>query len=135
MYYALGRLGRTHFINKWGYYIGITPERIEAVERRFNKHPGRMIIFGKLAYGFEIVAVIAAGITRVPFFRFVGYAFISAVPKFTAFALIGYFFGSTYITVAKSLKNLALAVPVVLVIAIVVFFGYRFITKEFTKKL
>lgn len=81
MYYALGYYGRQRFINRWGRFLGITLERVERLEKHFEKHSGRTLIIGKLSHGVGAVVLVAAGIARVPFRKFVWYNFIPSLPK------------------------------------------------------
>lgn len=37
MYYALGYYGRQRFVKRWGRFLGITFERVERLEKHFEK--------------------------------------------------------------------------------------------------
>jgi len=38
MFYAIGYYGRQKFVNRWGRFLGITSERVERLEKHFEKH-------------------------------------------------------------------------------------------------
>ena len=81
MYYELGYYGRQRLINRWGHFLGITLERVERLEKHFEKHSGKTLIIGKLSHGVGAVVLVAAGIARVPFRKFIWDNFIHSLPK------------------------------------------------------
>ena len=93
MHYALGYYGRQRFVKRWGRFLGITLERVERLEKHFEKHSGKTLIIGKLSQGVGAVVLVAAGIARVPFRKFFLYTFIPTLPKSLIRLLIGYYSG------------------------------------------
>jgi len=102
MYYALGYYGKQRFINGWGRFLGITLERVERLEKHFEKHSGKTLVIGKLSHGVGAIVLVAAGIARMPFRKFVWYNFIPSLPKSLILLLIGYYSGESYIKVHTS---------------------------------
>jgi membrane protein DedA with SNARE-associated domain len=106
MYYAFGRYGRDRFLKRWGKYIGLGEDKMKKVDKHFLNHAARTLILGKLAFSFEIPFMVAAGLARYPFWRFLLYMVIAAAPKSLGLMLIGYFFG---FSIAKAKHDLFVA--------------------------
>jgi membrane protein DedA with SNARE-associated domain len=81
IYYELGYYGIQRSVNRWGRFLGITLEHVERLEKHFEKHSGKTLIIGKLSHGVGAVVLVAAGIARVPFRKFIWYNFIRSLPK------------------------------------------------------
>jgi len=123
-YYSIGRWGGRRFINRWGHYVGLHAERLAAVQEHFRKHSGKTIVFGKTqAWGSLILA--AAGITEMPFGRFIWLNFIATLPKSLIFLGIGYYLGHIYNVV--TLKEYVDYGGLFLLVAglIIIFFFFR----------
>lgn len=131
IYYALGYYGRQRFVKRWGRFLGITLERVEWLEKHFEKHTGKTLIIGKLSQGIGAVVLVAAGIARVPFRKFVWYNFISTLPKSLILLLIGYYSGESYVKISSYLDYAAIGTVVAAVIFIVIYFMMRRWSKKY----
>jgi membrane protein DedA with SNARE-associated domain len=131
MYYALGYYGRQRFVKRWGRFLGITLERVERLEKHFEKHSGKTLIIGKLSQGVGAVVLVAAGIARVPFRKFIWYNFIPTLPKSLILLLIGYYAGESYIKISSYLDYAAIGTVVAAVIFIVIYFMMRKVSKKY----
>lgn len=134
MYYALGYYGRQRFVTRWGRFFGITSERVERLEKHFEKHSGKTLIIGKLSHGIGAVVLVAAGIARVPFRKFILYNFIPSLPKSLILLLIGYYAGESYIKISTLLDYTAIGTVVAAVIFIVVYFMMRKVSKKYADR-
>ena len=92
IYYSIGRWGGPQFIGRWGHYIGLNLDHIKKLEYHYDRHTAKTIILGKLAYSMEVPFLIASGLAKVPFLKFMFYVFIPTIPKSLLFVLIGYYF-------------------------------------------
>lgn len=131
MYYALGYYGRERFVNRWGRFFGITSERVERLEKYFEKHTGKTLILVKLSQGIGAVVLVAAGIAKVPFRKFVWYNFIPTLPKSLILILIGYYSGESYVKISSYLDYAAIGTVIVTVIFIVIYFIMRKLSKKY----
>jgi membrane protein DedA with SNARE-associated domain len=132
LYYLLGYYGKDGFLLRgWGRSLGITKERLEQLEKHFEKHSGKTLIIGKLTHAVGIVALIAAGTARVPFWKFIWYNVIPTIPKSLVFLLIGYYFGKTYAKVNTYLDYTALITIAITIILIATYFIVRNIGKKY----
>jgi membrane protein DedA with SNARE-associated domain len=124
-YYWLGRSGRTHVVQRWGHYLGVTPERIERLERHFGSHSGKTLIVGKLSHAVGGVVLIAAGASRMPFGRYLGFNLVATLPKSLALLLLGYYFGQAYHQLAHYLNDAAVVTVALAVLLVLVYLVVR----------
>lgn len=100
LYYFLGRFGRKRFLHKYGHYIGMNEARILVLEKQFEKNHWKILAAGKTQAVGSLILV-AAGVAKAPFDKFLWYNLLSSLPKTLFFILIGYFFGHGYIEINK----------------------------------
>ncbi|MCX6787360.1 MAG: DedA family protein [Candidatus Kaiserbacteria bacterium] len=129
-WYIVGYWGARPFFDRYGHYLGLTPDVIEKVERRFNHFSDRILIISKLTMGFglSLATLTIAGMLRVPFWR---YAVINLFCGFiwTAFLFyIGYFFGNIYELVPGYLR-----IAFVICSLLAAFFGIRALNRHLAR--
>ncbi len=97
LYYAVGRYGGRRFIQRWGKYIGLKPERLAATERHFELHPKKTLLFGKTqAWGSLIL--VAAGVAKMRYRYFLSINIAATIIKTCIFVILGFYFGQIYAT-------------------------------------
>jgi membrane protein DedA with SNARE-associated domain/membrane-associated phospholipid phosphatase len=107
--YFLGRrLGRG-FLEKHGPRFKITHERLEQVERFFDRHGGKAILIGRFVGLVRAIAPFLAGSSRLPLRRFIPYDVVGAGLWGTTFVVLGYVFWHSFDQVASIAKQGALA--------------------------
>lgn len=131
LYYSLGRFGRNKFISKWGHRIGLHEKRISHIDRHFLNHAGKTLILGKVSFSMEVPIIIAAGIARFSYTRFMLYMVTGALPKTLMLLLIGYFFGYS---ISNAHRDVVYATRVTLgiVLILILFLVVRHIHKSRT---
>lgn len=93
MYYMLGRFGRNKSLHIFGRRIGLAKEHTRKVDLHFEKHAGKTLFLGKLAFSLEIPVILSAGIAHYPYPQFIKYMTAGVLPKTFGLMLVGYFFG------------------------------------------
>ncbi len=131
LYYSIGRWGRNRFIERWGRYVGITAERLALMEAYFEKHGGKSLFFGKLTHAVGGVILVAAGMAKVPFWKFIWYNFLATLPKALILMLIGFYFGQAYAQLNRYLDYTALVTVAVVVLLIILYLVVRKIGKKY----
>ncbi|MEO8065590.1 MAG: DedA family protein [Candidatus Doudnabacteria bacterium] len=96
LYYFIGYYGRLRFISKFEKYLGMSPARVELLEKHFEKHPWKTFIFGKIAHGTGSLILAAAGLGRVPYWEFIGYNIPTSLVNSFILIVIGFYFGHAY---------------------------------------
>lgn len=135
LYYFLGRWGKNGAINKWGKYIGLSMDKISSLEKHFAKHGGKTVVFGKLAHGIGVVALAAAGASKMPYGKFLLFSFLGVMFQSLLFVLIGYYFGHAYTRIGQYFDYYAIFALIVVIILIVVYFLIRKYSQKIEKKL
>ena len=119
-FYLGRRLGRA-FMVKHGARVQITEERLEHVERFFDRHGGKAILIGRFVGLVRAIAPFLAGSSGMPLRRFVPYDVVGAGLWGSSFVLLGYIFWQSFSQLVDYAKKgaLALGAVIVLVVAIV----------------
>ncbi len=104
IYYIFGRIGQEKFLEKWGRYIGVSKESADKIKKHFSDHGGKTLLLGKLAHGIGAVFLFAAGMSKMPFLRFLWFNLAATVVKSLALILIGFYFGQAITSINSILK-------------------------------
>lgn len=91
-YYSLGKRGRT-FVERIK-FLHISPARLEKVEKHFEKYPGKTLVISKASYGIGSLFLIAAGISKMSYQKFLEYITPLNAVRSTVLLLIGYYLGT-----------------------------------------
>ena len=131
LWYWLGHRYGDSFIRRFGHYVGITERAVFSAKKLFADHHDMVIFSSKLTsgLGFGSVIMFTAGLSRVPFRR---YMMLNIAGQFlwTAGLLsIGYFLGHIYLKVGNAFEKMALFALIVLIVASLIGFG-RYMTKH-----
>jgi membrane protein DedA with SNARE-associated domain len=115
-WYGIGYYFGNPFIKRFGKYFSVTEEGVGQVERLFHQHKDWILIVSKITmgFGFAIVTLIAAGLVKIPFRR---YMLLNVTGQFiwTGFLLgIGYFVGHVYETVGGIFSKISIAAVLLL---------------------
>lgn len=106
VWYLVGRHGGRPLIQKYGHWLNIKPENVERAESFFHKNQTKILVISKLTtgFGFAIATLIAAGVAKVPFKKYLTINFFGEFVWAGFLFAIGYFFGNLYTLVDKSLR-------------------------------
>lgn len=132
LYYYLGFFGRKRFVNRWGHYIGLHPERLGKLEEHFRKHSGKTLFAGKLAHGIGPTALAAAGLIKMPYKKFLWINVLGTIPKSFILLLIGFYFGAAYKELNRYLSYTSFVMIGLAILLIAIYFTItRFANKEY----
>ncbi len=126
-WYYIGYYFAEPFMKKHGHFLSLTPEKLEKIKTLFNKYHERILIFSKLTIGlgFALGTLIVAGITRIPFGRYMILNLVGEGLLVAILLSVGYFFAEAYKYVDDGLKvGFTVIVTVILAAAIYGFGGY-----------
>ncbi len=90
--YVVGRSIGLPLMRRYGHYVFLTPERLAMGERLFDRHGGKVVLFGRFIAILRTLAALMAGATRMDWRRFlvangVGGVLWSSSYGFGAYAL------------------------------------------------
>jgi len=131
IYYALGFWGRRGFVDKYGHYLKITPERVSKLEELYHKNIGKTLIIVKLAPVLATPGLIVAGVAKVPIKRFAVWSLIVTAPSSLFYLIVGYYFGAAY----QKIIHYADIGGYIIVAAVAVFILLSYLQKRYGKKL
>jgi undecaprenyl-diphosphatase len=94
------RLGR-RFLERYGPKVKITHERLEQVERYFDRYGGRTILIGRFIGLVRALAPFVAGSSGLAYRRFIPYSIVGTGLWSTLFCLLGYVFWQSFDKVAS----------------------------------
>jgi membrane protein DedA with SNARE-associated domain len=128
-YYSVGRYGGRRLAERWGVFLRITPARLAYAEEHFKKEGGRTLLLGKTnAWG--AVILVAAGISKMNFLKFVLYNSLGTIIKTLLLFLIGYYFGQAYDLINHYLGLTAAITTTLFTMIIILYFYIRFRKKN-----
>ncbi|MGW5047070.1 DedA family protein [Streptomyces griseoluteus] len=92
--YVIGRTGGRAFVERWGRYILLTPQRFEAAEAFFRRHGGKIVTVARFVEGLRQANGIIAGTTGMPWHRFLAFNALGAALWVGLWSSLAYLAGS-----------------------------------------
>ncbi len=134
-WYYVGRHFGHRFIRRFGKYFSVTEGDIIKVTNMFHKYKYRILFISKISNGFSFALAIlmAAGMARVPFWK---YFSVNLAGQFIWTGLligVGYFFSNLYMQVDTWLGRISVAS--LFIVAFVAFLGYKKYLKTKTEAM
>jgi len=99
------------------------PRLLPRGERFFERHGPKTVVIGRFVAGLRVTVAWLAGISHMPWGKFVVYNAIGGILWATTIGLVAYYFGNAVIDAVE--KYGLIAVGVIVVLAILGFFGHR----------
>lgn len=124
LYYSIGRWGRKP-LSRWGRFIGFNKERLEKIDEHFREHGGKTLIAAKLSHAVGAIALISAGISHLPYRRFIFFNFWATLPKSLVLVLIGYYFGNTFLRLQRYFDYAWLGTLVIAIVLLLIYLVLR----------
>ena len=126
LHYLIGRLGGERFIARWGRYIGVGQEQVLSLEKQFDKRGGQLLFIGKMSHGIGGAFLVAAGIIKMPFDKFIFSNMLATLLKSLLLLLLGFYFGHALSTINTYLERISLiALGAAILAALIYFFYFR----------
>ena len=92
--YAIGRSGGRTLVLRFGRYVLLTRERLAREESFFTRHGGKIVTVARFIEGLRQANGIIAGITRMPWPRFVAFNALGAALWVGTWTAVGYLAGN-----------------------------------------
>jgi membrane-associated protein len=127
-WYWIGRVTVQKTVRRKGKFMGITEKHLDDVEELFKKHSEWVLISSKATLGYgtsagTLAVLMAAGVVKYPFVRFMVLNVIGEVFLLGIMLSIGYLFGTSYDSVSKDFKVVFLVGTVILIVVAAFFIG------------
>lgn len=126
VYYYIGRFGsKRKIMEKYG-------SRLNLIEKLWREHGRKTMFLSKLAYSLSIPFLISAGLVKMPYKKFISYAFSVTLFQYGIIMAIGYFFGHSYQIAERYIQYAYVIAAAILILFIV---SYILITKYARKRI
>ncbi len=121
--YAIGHFGGRRLVLRFGRYVFLTEQRLAKAEGFFHRHGGTVVVVARFIEGLRQANGIVAGLSRMPWLRFLTANVLGALLWVATWTSLGYFAGNhitaIYDQFSRYERYLGIAVGV-LVLALVV---------------
>ncbi len=103
--YLLGHFLGGWLIHRYGWWVHLTPQRMERVHAWFEHHGKWTLLFGYYVPGFRHVTAYAAGMACMRYWVFGVFAYGGALIWASTFLLLGYLLGPQWQTVVEYVEH------------------------------
>lgn len=118
------------YVDRYGKYIFIQQKDIQKALVFFEKYGHRIVFFGRMVPAVRSLISIPAGMSRMPFWKFMFYSGLGTIIWTTFLACIGYYFGQNKILMDKIISHLSLVIITLAVIFIICYLYRKFKNKS-----
>ncbi len=115
--YFIGAYGGRAFLERHGQWLLITRRDLDVADRWFSRHGAASVFWGRLMPIVRTYISFPAGISRMPFGRFVLYTFLGSLPWTGGLAYAGYVLGENWDAVKPYFHAAEVVVTVLLLAA------------------
>jgi membrane protein DedA with SNARE-associated domain len=91
--YIAARIAGRGLVYRYGRFIRLTPERLDAAEKWLVKHGTLAVFLGRMVPGLRIVTAVACGVFLIPARIFIPAMALGALLYIVVYTLLGYFLG------------------------------------------
>lgn len=99
--YWIGMRGGRALVHRWGRYIFITPERLDKAEKFFARRGSRIVVVARFIDGLRQLNGVIAGLTAMPWRKFLLYNAIGAALWVGWWSALSYFLGTHLVDVIE----------------------------------
>jgi len=96
VYYWLGFFGSKKLLPKIIRAFKYSVDEVESLEASFKKHSIKLILLGKVTHVIGFPIIIAAGLSKFSWYRFMALDFVAELIKAAILISIGYYFGGMW---------------------------------------
>lgn len=124
MHYSFGRFGGRKFIDRWGRYIGVGENQVESLSKQFEKRGDKLLFIGKMLHGVGGAFLVAAGLIKMNFGKFVFANLLATFIKSLILLLIGFYFGHAFESLNSYLEKISLISFALIFFSAIIYFLY-----------
>lgn len=135
MFYGAGYWGREAVIQKYGKYIGLTPELLLKTEGLLSRNLIKSLVLFKLAPIISLPGIVIAGIMKVPAKKFLAIDLLFTFPNSLLFMGLGFYFGKMFENIMRHIQNAQWTLLAILAVTAAAYYGYKKISARLAKKL
>lgn len=128
--YAFGEKRIIWLAERYGRWMTMTPEDVEAADRWFRRYGYWAVSFGRLVPTVRTLISVPAGLSRMPFWMFLAVSAVGTLVWTAGLAIAGYMLGQNYEAIDGYVGPVSNAV----IIGVVVLYLYRVVTFKPTQR-
>ncbi|MDD2336269.1 MAG: DedA family protein [Geobacteraceae bacterium] len=132
--YAIGRSFGLYLVERFGRYIGITPERLGKAHDWFSRYGKWTLLPGFFIPGIRHLIAYLAGTSRLKYSTFSLFAYAGGFLWTTTFVLLGYYMGKDWHRISEMLHHHLRLGSSIVALAILVWFLVRWLQRKFLTK-
>ena len=125
--YAIGMWGGRPIIERWGRYLGITPDDLDRADDFFARHGDAAAFFGRMVPVIRSLVSFAAGVAHMPLGRFVVFTFLGSLPWTLLLVVSGVVLGANWEQIGGILKQFEYLVLAVLAVIAMLWIWFRIV--------
>lgn len=129
LWYLLGYYSRVDWLIKRFHRLGITSEKVDLAKRIVMKDVVRFLIVGKLTNWMMIPALIATGVAKVPWKRWLVLIILSDLVIAAIFTPLGFYMASSLLKIQNGLRYSAIGFTIL--IFLIVLYSFRRILSRY----
>jgi membrane protein DedA with SNARE-associated domain len=128
--FALGHFGGRRLALRYGRYVFLTPERLDKATLFFERHGGKVIVIARFVEGLRQANGIIAGMSGMPWKRFLVFNAIGAALWVGTWTTIGYFSGSHINTIYDAAARYSTYLLAALAVLLVAYIARRLLRRR-----
>jgi membrane protein DedA with SNARE-associated domain len=125
--YAIGWYGGRPIIERWGRYLGITPDDLDRADDFFARHGDAAAFFGRMVPIIRSLVSFAAGIAHMRLGRFIVFTFLGSLPWTLLLVVAGMVMGANWEEIGGLLKRFEYLVLAILVVIALLWIWFRIV--------
>jgi membrane protein DedA with SNARE-associated domain len=120
--FLLGRTLSTKVLNKLGRIFHIADKGMDKTKKWLESYGSWFFLFGYFIPGIRHLTALTAGITRINYYKFAGYAYVGGFLWSLTFILIGYFVGKKWMAYIEMIHNHFMIFLAAIILMILIYF-------------
>lgn len=125
--YAIGWYGGRPVIERWGRYLGITPDDLDRADDFFARHGDAAAFFGRMVPIIRSLVSFAAGVAHMRLGRFIVFTFLGSLPWTLLLVVAGMVMGANWEEIGGILKRFEYLVLAILIVITLLWVWFRIV--------
>jgi membrane protein DedA with SNARE-associated domain len=125
--YAIGWYGGRPVIERWGRYLGITPDDLDRADDFFARHGDAAAFFGRMVPIIRSLVSFAAGVAHMRLGRFIVFTFLGSLPWTLLLVVAGMVMGANWEEIGGILKRFEYLVLAILIVIALLWVWFRIV--------
>lgn len=119
-----------HFVDRYGKYLFIKSDDVKKSLAWFEKYGHRMVFFGRMVPAVRSLISIPAGMSRMPFWKFMLFSSLGTIIWTTFLACVGFYFGENQALMHQIFSQVGYGIVAIVLLIIAVIFYRRWQRKH-----